>query len=203
MLWEAGKLGDSSPSSLLHTMWFLNVQHFVQGSGKKLTNHSGRKTHGHTPTKELTSYEPGDQREFQKMLNVLAVSNTRSNIEGLKGPIQSQLTPFLRRQPPNPSNSGNVFNNCSVTINYLIQQLKGNEITIFMKDLLPSNIVQVIFYVWMFEKYVVSLLFLFFDVVFIEFLSVTKLYETIVVLRVLIAFHIIELLIYFWKPCFG
>ncbi|XP_066934066.1 zinc finger MYM-type protein 3-like [Clytia hemisphaerica] len=30
MLWEAGKLGDSSPSSLVHTMWFLNVQHFGQ-----------------------------------------------------------------------------------------------------------------------------------------------------------------------------
>ena len=28
MLWDAGKLGKSSPISLVHTMWFLNIQYF-------------------------------------------------------------------------------------------------------------------------------------------------------------------------------
>ena len=30
LLWEIGKLGSSSPKSLLHTMWFQNIQHFGQ-----------------------------------------------------------------------------------------------------------------------------------------------------------------------------
>lgn len=259
MLWEAGKLGDSSPSSLVHTMWFLNVQHFgqrgqqehstmtmenfvrktdestgavyieflenptktrqgglrpkqrvtnpkmfefpsdrarcpvtlfekyvskrpaalkntgrfylspradfrdsgqwykqvpvgknkiasfmksiikdtsLEHSGKNITNHSGRKmlvkklkaagipessiikVTGHTSTKGLSSYDPGDQREFQEMSNALAVSNARCS----KDPMQPQQLPSLPCQPSNPSNSGNVFNNCSVTINYSIQQ---------------------------------------------------------------------------------
>ena len=28
ILWQAGKLGKSSPVSLVHTMWFLNIQYF-------------------------------------------------------------------------------------------------------------------------------------------------------------------------------
>ena len=28
ILWKAGKLGKSSPVSLVHTMWFLNIQYF-------------------------------------------------------------------------------------------------------------------------------------------------------------------------------
>ena len=30
ILWEIGKFGSSSPKSLLHTMWFNNIQHFGQ-----------------------------------------------------------------------------------------------------------------------------------------------------------------------------
>ena len=34
----AGKLGDSSPSSLLHTMWFLNILHFGQRGQQEHSN---------------------------------------------------------------------------------------------------------------------------------------------------------------------
>ena len=45
LLWDAGKLGCSTPRSLVHTMWFLNTQHFgLRGNQEHITMHVGNFT---------------------------------------------------------------------------------------------------------------------------------------------------------------
>ena len=98
----------------------------VENSGKRLTNHSGRKTlvkklkkadvpecsiikvTGHKSTEGLKNYDPADQAEFKKMSN--AISNEVSFN------LQSNSCSSNRKSTTESSNSF-VFENCNVTIN--------------------------------------------------------------------------------------
>ena len=103
----------------------------LENSGKKLTNHSGRKTlvkkmkqasipetsiikvTGHKSTTGLKSYDPGDQAEFQQMSNVISGRSNSNN---------SSSYPLSSLESRTCSSSGNVFNQCSVNINYNVIQ---------------------------------------------------------------------------------
>ena len=43
ILWTSQKLGAYCPTSLLHTMWFNNIQHLGLRGGTRTYNHDGRK----------------------------------------------------------------------------------------------------------------------------------------------------------------
>lgn len=94
---------------------------------KKLTNHSGRKTlvkklkeanvpetsiikvTGHTSTKGLSNYDPGDQQEFKGMSNAISGKRPLSIL------AQSSFSQSV--QPQSSSSNANVFNNCRFNIN--------------------------------------------------------------------------------------
>ena len=79
---------------------------------KKVTNHSGRKTlvkklraakvTGHTSTKELSNYDPGDQQEFRGVSN--AISGKHPNVVPVSVLKESC------------SSNVSVFNNCTFNI---------------------------------------------------------------------------------------
>lgn len=67
------------------------------------------KVTGHTSTKGLSNYDPGDQQEFKRMSN--AISGKR--------PISAVLSQssFMQSVQPQSSSNANVFNNCTFNIN--------------------------------------------------------------------------------------
>ena len=100
----------------------------LENFGKRLTNHSGRKTlvkklkeaevpessiikvTGHKSTEGLKNYDPADQTEFRKMSE--AISNKASlNVES------QQICSSKRTSSTMASGNSFVLENCNVTIN--------------------------------------------------------------------------------------
>ena len=98
----------------------------IETNGRKLTNHSGRKTlvkklkpaevpessiikvTGHKTVRGLANYDPGDQTEFRHMSDSISKSNSKIS--------------QVRSVNDSTSSSSNVFNSCNVTINNNVMQ---------------------------------------------------------------------------------
>ena len=98
----------------------------IEKNGRKLTNHSGRKTlvkklkraevpessiikvTGHKTVRGLANYDPGDQTEFRHMSDSISKSNSKIS--------------QVRSVNDSTSSSSNVFNSCNVTINNNVMQ---------------------------------------------------------------------------------
>ena len=132
-------MGHNTISSIMKKI----VENTTIPSTKKLTNHSGRKTlvrklkkakiaessiikvTGHTTTKGLNSYDPGDQEEFREMSNAISngghpVSSSASNsssVDFAMSQVTAQTSNPMRVVPANGGPGGYMFTNCHVVIN--------------------------------------------------------------------------------------
>ena len=130
-------MGHNSISSIMKKI----VENTHIPSTKKITNHSGRKTvvkklkkakiaessiikvTGHTTTKGLNSYDPGDEDEFREMSHAISTGGSRAVQPASSSPIDFTISPAVSdSRPPQKVQAmegglGYSFQNCSVTIN--------------------------------------------------------------------------------------
>ena len=113
-----------------------------ENCGKKLTNHSMRKTAvkklkaasvpessiikvtGHTSTRRLKSYDPGDQNEFCEMSNALNPPSVIASISTSLS-IQSASSSSLAVSKTNKPTY--VFHGCTVNFNNISQNVKSDN----------------------------------------------------------------------------
>ena len=115
------------------------MKELISGTGikssNKLTNHSGRKTlvkkmkeakipetsiikvTGHSSTKGLSSYDPGDQQEFKEMSNALSGKRPLASIVN-----ESSVQSAVKHQ-----SASNVFNNCTFNFTKNFHSDKNEE----------------------------------------------------------------------------
>ena len=113
-----------------------------ENCGEKLTNHSMRKTTvkklkaasvpessiikvtGHTSTRRLKSYDPGDQNEFREMSNALNPPSVIASISTSLS-IQSASSSSLAVSKTNKPTYA--FHGCTVNFNNISQNVKSDN----------------------------------------------------------------------------